>query len=249
MLCQDVYISLCTTIKTSSSRYSSSDDIDEDSLEGEEEPTRIHDEVRTSSASQGNRQHGRRNDRISISKGVTPNTTRVSSSVPPRTREYHSQNGSEYEDRSVGGSSSGSLAYVQLDAYTVHPKELIELHDTLKNNISRIVRSQVFPRVKFLPKSGKEHEKIFGSFWRPDLLVNTPKYVDVILDNFGDLKQRREDESILTDAVQFWVMAAPMVRQVILDRRSNVTQRMKRELVIGKSYNALLCAVVTIILI
>ena len=189
--------------------------------------------MRTSSAPQGTRQQGRRNDKRSLSRGITPNTTRATSSLLPRMCEYHSNSAGEHDDPSVGGSSSGSLAYMQLDAYNVHHKELIELNNTLKNNISRIVRSQVFPRVKFLPKSGKEHEKMFGSFWRPDLLVNMPKYVDVILDNFGDLKQRREDESILTDAVQFWVIAAPMVRQVILDRRSNVTQRTKRELVIG----------------
>ena len=66
------------------------------------------------------------------------------------------------------------------------------------------------------------------------MLVNTPKYVDAILDNFTDLKNRREDEIQLTDAVHFWMKASTLVRQVILDRRSNVTQRMKRELVIGK---------------
>jgi hypothetical protein len=123
---------------------------------------------------------------------------------------------------------------VQLDAYSVDPKELLDLHDSHIHTLSRIVRTQVFPRVKFLPKSGKEHEKIFGSFWKPDLLVNTPSYVDAILDNFPELKQRREDESQLIDAVHFWIKGSTLVRQVILDRRSNVTQRMKRELVIGK---------------
>ena len=138
------------------------------------------------------------------------------------------------DEHSVSGSSNGSLGYIQLDAYSSDPKTLFDLHDSQVQNISRIVRTQVFSRVKFLPKSGKEHEKIFGTFWRPDLLVNTPKYVDAVLDNFTDLKHRREDEMQLTDAVHFWMKASTLVRQVILDRRSNVTQRMKRELVIGK---------------
>jgi hypothetical protein len=63
--------------------------------------------------------------------------------------------------------------------------------------------------------------------------VNTPRYVDAILDNFPDLRERREDEMQLTDAVHFWMKASSLIRQVIHDSRSNVTQRMKRELVIG----------------
>jgi len=50
---------------------------------------------------------------------------------------------------------------VQLDAYNVDPKSLYELHDTQKEYLSRVVRMQIFSRVKFLPKSGKEHE----NFW------------------------------------------------------------------------------------
>lgn len=137
------------------------------------------------------------------------------------------------EDRSVSGSSSGTLGYVQLEAYNINPKDLFDLHDTQKDTLSRIVRTQIFPRVKFLPKSGKEHEKVSGTFWKPDLLVNTPRYVDAILDNFPDIRRRKEDDVELTDAVHFWIKASPFVRQVILDRRSNVTQRMKRELVLG----------------
>lgn len=157
--------------------------------------------------------------------------------IPPLPRapvESNSpRNNYNSEEQSVGGSSNGTLAFIQLDAYNVDPKEIVDLHDTQKDAISRIVRAQVFPRVKFLPKSGKNHEKIFGSFWKPDLLVNTPSYVNAILDNFPDLKYRQEDELQLTDAVHFWMKASSMVRQVILDRRSNVTQRLKRELVIG----------------
>jgi hypothetical protein len=47
------------------------------------------------------------------------------------------------------------------------------------------------------------------------LLVNTPKYIDVILDNFPDLKRRKHDEMQLSDAVCFWMMASSVVRQVI----------------------------------
>lgn len=64
--------------------------------------------------------------------------------------------------------------------------------------------------------------------------MNTPRYVDAILDNFPDMREIREDEMQLTDAVHFWMKASNLVHQVIHDRRSNIsTQRMKRELVIG----------------
>jgi hypothetical protein len=156
--------------------------------------------------------------------------------LPSIRRETRSPPGQRYsdEDSTITGSSQARLAYIQLEEYNADPKELFELHDTHKDAISRVVRNQVFSRVKFPSKSGKEHEKVFGSFWRPDLLVNTPKYVDVILDNFPDLKRRKKDELQLTDAVHFWIKASTVVRQVIQDRRSNVTQRLKREVVIGK---------------
>jgi hypothetical protein len=155
----------------------------------------------------------------------------------PLVNDSHSPHGQmrySDEDQSISGSSSGTLPYIQLEAYNVDPKEILDLNDTHKDAISRIVRNQVFSRVKFLNMSGKEHEKIFGSFWKPDLLVNTPKYIDVVLDNFPDLKRRKQDELQLTDAVHFWMKASVVVRQVVLDRRSNVTQRLKRELVVGK---------------
>jgi hypothetical protein len=84
------------------------------------------------------------------------------------------------------------------------------------------------------------------------LFVDTSPYIDaIVLDNFGALKQRRENESLLlADAVKFWVMAAPTVRQVILDCRSDVTQRMKKELYHWYVvYNSLLCAIVSVIFI
>jgi hypothetical protein len=242
-----VHYSFPCWAKKSSSRlsHSSSENNDDDSFLGVDNDTRrthSDDEVRTSNThSQGNRQHKRDERRSTTSTRQTMSSGRVRDKTSSMRPSYESRSTSapsneEFDQQSVGASSSDSLAYVQLDAYNIDPKELVELHDTEKNNISRIVRSQIFPKVKFLNKSGKEHEKMFGSFWRPDLLVNTPPYIDAILDNFGDLKHRRDDESILTDAVQFWVMAAPTVRQVILDRRSNVTQRMKKELVIGMYY-------------
>jgi len=173
----------------------------------------IHESAVSPSPSQQGLRATRRHD--SPSSGTPPTVTGT---------VIHHRNGyNAGEEASVGDASSESLAYVQLDAYNVDPKSLYELHDTQKEYLSRVVRTQIFSRVKFLPKSGKEHEKIFGSFWKPDLLGNTPKYIDAILDNFADLKQRKDDEYSLIAAVHFWMNASYLVRQVILDRRSNVT--------------------------
>jgi hypothetical protein len=153
--------------------------------------------------------------------------------LPPVNRPTGGNYGDEYSVNSSLGSQP-NLNYIQLDAYNVDPLMLHDLHDTQKDAISRIVRGQIFSKVKFLPKSGKAHEKVLGSFWKPDLVADTPKYIDAILDNFPDLKLRKNDETHLVNAVHFWMKASTMVRQVVLDRRSNVTQRLKRELVIGK---------------
>ena len=174
----------------------------------------------------------RKNNRSSPEFRTPPGSTKSPHQLSNRSASASPREGCDDEE-SVGGSSDASLAYVQLDAYNVDPNTIHGLHESQKEYLSRVVRTQIFSKVKFLPKSGKEHEKLFGSFWKPDLLHNTPRYIDAILDNFADLEHRKEDESHLIEAVHFWMKATYLVRQVILDRRSNVTQRMKRELVVG----------------
>jgi hypothetical protein len=105
-----------------------------------------------------------------------------------------------------------------------------------KDTISRIVKTQIAPKLKFIPKSSTTDEKRFGSFWRPDLLQDTPKFVDAILDNFPDFADRRENEQILVNAAKFWMTSAPLIKKVLLDRRSNVTQRIKKDILCGKDY-------------
>lgn len=218
-----------TTTTTSGRNKTMSDNDDEDTEQSARES------VASPSPSQQGLRASRRNG--SPSSSTTPPIISAGTVIHNR-NAYTAE-----EEASVGDDSSESLAYVQLDAYNVDPKSLYELHDTQKDYLSRVVRTQIFSRVKFLPKSGKEHEKIFGSFWKPDLLGNTPKYIDAILDNFADLKQRKDDEYQLTAAVHFWMNASYLVRQVILDRRSNVTQRMKRELIVGMCICNCLCIV------
>jgi hypothetical protein len=46
----------------------------------------------------------------------------------------------------------------------------------------------------------------------------------VILDDFPDFADRRENEQILVNAAKFWMTSAPLIKKVLLDRRSNVTQ-------------------------
>ena len=106
-----------------------------------------------------------------------------------------------------------------------------------KDSISRIVKTQIVPKLKFIPMSSSKDEKKFGSFWRPDLVENTPKFVDVILDNFPEFRHRTQDESTLVTAAKFWVSSAPLIKQVLLDRRSNVTQRIKKDILVGKKLN------------
>jgi hypothetical protein len=167
--------------------------------------------------------------RVARCNNTSPFSATASDQIPSRSEYRYRQ-----EDGSDGEASRDSLAYVQLEAYNVDAKSLYNLQESQKEYLSRIVRTQIFSKVKFLPKSGKEHEKVFGSFWKPNLLENTPGYIDAILDNYSDLKLRKKDEYQLTGAVHLWLSASSLVRQVILDRRSNVTQRMKRELVVGK---------------
>ena len=213
-------------------RYSRSMSSDNDN--DNESEHRTHGSAVSPSLSPGMRA-ARRNDRSS-GGGIPP--------IVSGNRDNHRNGYNARDEESAGDDSSASLSYAQLDAYNVDPKSLYELHETQKECLSRVVRTQIFSRVKFLPKSGKEHEKLFGSFWRPDLLRNTPKYIDVILDNFADLKNRKEDEDQIVSSVYFWMKASYVVRQVILDRRSNVTQRMKRELVIGMFISVRLCIVI-----
>jgi len=59
--------------------------------------------------------------------------------------------------------------------------------------------------------------RIFGSFWKPDLLGNMPKYIDAILDNFAELKQKKDDKYLLIAAIHFWMNASYLVWQVILN--------------------------------
>jgi hypothetical protein len=121
---------------------------------------------------------------------MSPSSTTACDPILPRRSEYRYKQ----EDGSDGEASRDSLAYVQLEACNVDPKSLYKLQDSQKEYRSRIVRTQIFSKVKFLPKSGKEHEMlVWGSFWKPDLLENTPGYIDAILDNYSsDLKRRRE---------------------------------------------------------
>jgi hypothetical protein len=169
--------------------------------------------------------------RVARCNNMPPFSATASDQIPTRS-EYRYQ---QQEDGSDGEASRDSLAYVQLEAYNVDAKSLYNLQESQKEYLSRIVRTQIFSKVKFLPKSGNEHEKVFGSFWKPNLLENTPGYIDAILDNYSDLKLRtKKDVFQLTGAVHLWLSASSLVQQVILDRRSNVTQRMKRELVVGK---------------
>jgi len=84
-----------------------------------------------------------------------------SSSSSPSAARHDSGGDDEF---STAGASNGNLAYLQLETYNLDPKELIQLNDTHKDSLSRIVRNQVFSRVKFLNKSGREHEKILDRF-------------------------------------------------------------------------------------
>lgn len=101
-------------------------------------------------------------------------------------------------------------------------------------DISWFVRKHMISKVKFIPRSSLKDEGTFGTFWRPNLVQDTPKYVDSVLDILRKFHTRREDATVLTKAAHFWMNAAPLIRKMISEKRSSMSKLMKQDAMMGK---------------
>jgi hypothetical protein len=83
--------------------------------------------------------------------------------------------------------------------------------------------------VKFV-LSNKTHP----SFWQPNLLHDTPLYVDAFFDAYGNrYKDRRTNDIVLVDAVRLWKAATPRLKKFVDNHRAGVAQRLKSDIITG----------------
>jgi hypothetical protein len=105
-----------------------------------------------------------------------------------------------------------------------------------KTNIAEVAKQQVVGRMKFILPDRK-----FPSFWQPDLLANTPGYVDAFFNSYGyGYSTRKNDAVVLEQAAELWKAAAPKIKKIVDNHRSSVAQKMKTDILKG------MCSVVVI---
>ena len=116
------------------------------------------------------------------------------------------------------------LLSVYTDKSSVH-----ELSKLDKTNIAEVAKQHVIGRMKFVLPDRK-----FPSFWQPDLLVNTPGYVDAFFDSYGyRYSTRKNDAVVLEQAAELWKAAAPKIKKIVDNHRSSVAQKMKTDILKG----------------
>jgi hypothetical protein len=101
-----------------------------------------------------------------------------------------------------------------------------------KSHINKEIKKDILGKLKFV-----QQKKNFGSFWKPDMLKDTPAYVDTFLDSYGSKYQdRKMSQHTLVQAVELWKASAPFLKKLIDNHRSAVAQKMKTDILTGK-YN------------
>lgn len=99
-----------------------------------------------------------------------------------------------------------------------------------KTNIADVTKDNILGRIKFILPDRK-----FTSFWQPDLLTNTPPYVDAFFEAYGyRFVNRKTDVNVLEQAAELWKAAAPRIKKIIDNHRSGVAQKMKSDVLQGK---------------
>jgi hypothetical protein len=100
-----------------------------------------------------------------------------------------------------------------------------------KVNIAQAAKEFVVGRIKFILP-----ERKFQSFWQPNLLTNTPSYVDSFFAMYGSkYRDRKVHNQVLEQALQLWKAAAPKFKKIIDNHRSGVAQKMKSDILTGES--------------
>lgn len=99
-----------------------------------------------------------------------------------------------------------------------------------KSHISEVTKKHILGKLKFV-----QIKKDFGSFWKPDLLRDTPPYVDIFLNAYGaKYHDRKTNEISLRRAAELWKAAAPFIKKMIDNHRAAVAQKMKTDVMTGK---------------
>jgi hypothetical protein len=100
-----------------------------------------------------------------------------------------------------------------------------------KTNIKDTAKKHMLHIVKFVLSSDTRK---YPSFWQPNLLNDTPHYVDAFFDSYGNrYKDRRTHDIVLVDAVRLWKAAAPRFKKYVDNHRAGVAQRMKSDIITG----------------
>ncbi len=102
-------------------------------------------------------------------------------------------------------------------------------HD--KTNISETTKKHLLGKLKFI-----QTEKNYPSFWQPNLLYDTPSYVDALFDSYGlKYKDRKSNDVTLSEATELWKAAATMIKKIVDNHRAAVAQKMKIDVMTGKT--------------
>jgi hypothetical protein len=128
------------------------------------------------------------------------------------------------------GTTAQTSRELMLRIYTEKSSShLLTNHD--KMNIAEAAKNFVVGRIKFILPDRK-----FQSFWQPDLLTNTPSYVDAFFDMYGNkYRDRKVNDNVLAPALELWKAAAPKIKKIVDNHRSGVAQKMKSDILTGKS--------------
>jgi hypothetical protein len=103
-------------------------------------------------------------------------------------------------------------------------------------NIAEAAKDQVLGRIKFILPN-----RMFPSFWQSDLLTNTPPYVDAFFAYYGNrYSQRKVNDTVLEQAAKLWKAAAPKIKKIVDNHRSGVVQKMKSDILTGKTIHNVL---------
>jgi hypothetical protein len=80
-----------------------------------------------------------------------------------------------------------------------------------KSNIADVMKKHILGKLKFV-----QNRKDFESFWKPNLLNDTPAYVDVFFNAYGSkYHDRKTNEMTLGHAAELWKAASPLIKKMI----------------------------------
>jgi hypothetical protein len=151
-------------------------------------------------------------------RSISPNSTLVrnSSAIAPE-QTVRVENGGATHVSPLTSSTAQRSKELLLRIYT----EKESRHDLTKYDkitIGDFTKDHILGRIKFILPDRK-----FPSFWQPDLLTDTPIYVDALFESFGSRNQnRRLNDMVLEQAAELWKAAAPVIKKIVDNHHSSV---------------------------